>query len=84
LKEGAGGSRWKGEDGVVIIYIYFEGRGQRELIGVKAGNDTMCYYLKEGADGSRWVRRRGMRWVVFHKIKIYLVIMNGIVCLSLI
>ena len=82
------GSRWKGEDSVVVIkyiyiYIYFKGKGQRELVGVKTGNDIVCCDLKEEAGGSRWVRRRGMRWVMFHKVKMCLFKMNGTICLSL-
>ena len=43
-KEGAGGSRGEGEDGVdaLCVYIYNEGRGQRELTGVKTGYDIVC------------------------------------------
>ena len=42
MKEGAGGSRREGEDGVVVLYIYIEGRDQRELVGVKTEYDIMC------------------------------------------
>jgi len=46
LKEEAGGSRWKGKDGVVILYIFFEGRGQWELVSVKTGYQIVL--LNEG------------------------------------
>jgi len=42
MKEGADESRWEGEDDIVILYIYFEERGQRELKGVKTEYDIMC------------------------------------------
>ena len=42
MKEGAGGSKWKGKDDVVVLYIYFEGRSQWELVGVKIKYDIMC------------------------------------------
>ena len=51
MKEGAGGSRWEGKDGVVVlcvcsmcvhVCVSYEGRGQRELVDMKTGYDIVC------------------------------------------
>ena len=48
-----------GGDGVVVlcvcVCVCFEGRGQRELVGVKTGYDIVYCYMKEEVDGSRWM-----------------------------
>ena len=46
--EGAG----RCEDGVRHCVLLYEGRGQRELVGVKIVYDIICCYTKEGANVS--------------------------------
>ena len=57
FKEGAGGSRWEGEDGAKSYLFIFEGRGRRELVG----GGTRCkkfLFIFEGRNRQEPVGRK--------------------------